>query len=153
MKPKVLLLALFLFAASANAATLQGRCVAVTDGDTIKVQVDTKTIKVRLNGVDAPEKRQAFGAQAKAFTASEVLGKDVTIYTTGKSWDRVLAWVFIDKRSLSREIVAAGCAWWYFKYAPHNTTLATLQAQAKAAKRGLWSEPNPVPPWEFRKAH
>jgi endonuclease YncB( thermonuclease family) len=57
-----------------------------------------------------------------------------------------------DGRSLNQELVRAGLAWWYRQYAPHDTTLAQLEAEARAAKRGLWADAAPVPPWAWRKA-
>jgi endonuclease YncB( thermonuclease family) len=57
-----------------------------------------------------------------------------------------------DGRSLNQELVRAGLAWWSRQYAPHDTTLAQLEAEARAAKRGLWADAAPLPPWEWRKA-
>jgi endonuclease YncB( thermonuclease family) len=59
--------------------------------------------------------------------------------------------VLPDGRNLNRELVQAGLAWWYRKYAPDDRELEKLEAEARSAKRGLWQDPNPVPPWEFRK--
>jgi micrococcal nuclease len=56
-----------------------------------------------------------------------------------------------DGKSLNREMVREGMAWWYRKYAPNDRELATLETEAKAAQRGLWSQPNPIPPWDWRK--
>lgn len=153
MKLKVLFLALVIFlVAGANAATLRGKCVAVTDGDTIKVLVNNQEIKVRLNGVDAPEKKQPFGTQAKKFTSNFCFGKDVVVYSTGNDrYGRTLGWVYVGNRSLSREIVSAGFAWWYRQYAPHNLTLQNAETSARTAKRGLWIDPHAIAPWEWRK--
>lgn len=151
---KVLLLALFFFAASANAATLQGHCVAVTDGDTIKVLVNKQEIKIRLFGIDAPEKKQAFGTQAKKYLSSRVFGKMVKLRVTGKDrYKRSIAWVYVGNHNINAEIIQAGYAWYYQKYAKKYPVLGTYEAQARAAKRGLWSDPHAVAPWEFRKAH
>lgn len=155
---KVLLLALLILAvpthAAAHAATLRGRCVSITDGDTIKVLVDKQVLRIRLNGVDCPEKKQAFGTQATKYTSAWALGRSVTVYSTGTDrYKRTLGWVFIGKRCLNRDLVTAGCAWWYEKYAPDNTTLRDLEAKARAEKRGLWSDPHAVAPWKWRRSH
>lgn len=157
MKLKVLFtwLAVVTVAVMAHAATsttLRGKCTSVTDGDTIKVLVNNQEIKIRLNGIDTPEKKQAFGTQAKNFTSQWAFGKDVVVYQTGTDrYKRVLGWVFIGKRCLNRDLVYNGMAWWYRQYAPKDTNLAALEQSARQARRGLWVDPNPVAPWEWRK--
>jgi micrococcal nuclease len=110
-------------------------------------------VKVRLHGVDTPEKAQAFGTQARKLTGDLVFQRDVTVvvHTTDR-YGRLVGEVLLpDGRSLNQELVKAGMAWWYRQYAPHDTTLAQLEAEARTAKRGLWADANPVPPWEWRK--
>ncbi len=82
-----------------------------------------------------------------------VFGQKVAVNVMDQDrYGRTVAEVILpDGRVLNHELVKAGLAWWYRRYAPEDGTLAQLEANAKAAKRGLWAEPNPVPPWEWRK--
>ena len=143
----------FVFAfGSAAFADFSGRVVGISDGDTIKVLHDGKAERIRLNGIDCPEKAQPFGTKAKQFTSAMVFGKDVTIQVkdTDKYGRTVADVILPDGRSLNRELVAAGLAWWYRKYSK-DESLGQLEAEAKTAKRGLWADPEPVPPWEWRR--
>ena len=130
-----------------------GKVVGVTDGDTITVLHNGKGERVRLHGIDCPEKGQAFGTVAKQFTSALVFGKEVTVTVQDSDkYGRTIGEVtLLDGRVLNHELVKAGLAWWYRKYAPGDTTLEHLEAEARNAKRGLWVDPNPVPPWEWRK--
>lgn len=147
--------AVLLFVAAAPPAqeTFTGKCVGVSDGDTIKAMRGGKAVKVRLYGIDCPERRQAFGTKAKEFTSARVFGKQVQIVVRGKDrYGRTVANIILpDGRSLSHEFVKAGLAWWYRKYAPGDKTLAKLEQEAREAKRGLWTDQEPVPPWGFRR--
>jgi len=129
-----------------------GKTVGVIDGDTIEVMRLGKIEKVRLAGVDCPEKKQAFGTRAKQFTSGLVFGEMVIVKV--ESIDRygnTIGEVFLpDGRSINRELIKEGFAWWYRQYSKDNS-LGILEEEARRAKRGLWVEPNPVPPWEFRK--
>ena len=138
--------ALVPFAVGVNApafADFSGRVVGVSDGDTIKVLHDGKAEKIRLYGVDCPEKGQAFGAKAKQFTSEMVFGKTVTLHVTDTDrYGRTVADVILPGgRVLNRELVAAGLAWWYRKYST-DESLKQLEADARTARRGL----SPIPP-------
>jgi micrococcal nuclease len=139
--------------AAASAAEIQAKVVGIADGDTITVLHEGKQIRVRLHGIDAPESGQAFGARAKQFTSSLAFGQTVTLRDRGHDrYGRLLAEVVLpDGRSLNREIVRAGFAWWFRKYAPSDQELAKLEAEARAERRGLWADPDPVPPWNYRR--
>jgi len=130
-----------------------GRVVRIRDGDSIVVLRDGVGVEVRLDGVDCPELAQAFGRKAKKFTSDLAFGKTVRLDGKGKDrYGRELAEVFLpDDRSLNRELVSAGFAWWYRKYST-DRTLETLERAARTARRGLWADPKPVPPWDFREA-
>ena len=145
----ILILVLF----SIEAASIQGRVIGVTDGDSIKVLVGTQQLKIRLYGIDCPEMHQSFGHKAKKFTANMVFGKEVTLIPRDKDhYGRIVAEVMLDDgTSLSKELLKAGLAWWYRKYAPHDNELGALEAAAKNGKIGLWADPNPVAPWDFRR--
>jgi endonuclease YncB( thermonuclease family) len=128
------------------------RVVGVADGDTITVLDGTTQVKVRLNGIDCPERRQAFGARAKQLTSDLAFGKTVTVRPFGEDrYGRTLGEVVLpDGRVLNQELVAAGIAWHYTQYSK-DETLAKLERRAREARVGLWSEERPVAPWEFRK--
>jgi endonuclease YncB( thermonuclease family) len=129
----------------------EGTVVRVRDGDSIVVKRGGIGIEVRLDGIDCPELAQAFGKKAKNITSGLAFGKTVRLVGKGKDrYDRELAEVFLpDGRSLNRELVAAGFAWWYRKYSK-DRTLEALEQEARKARRGLWADRSPVPPWEFR---
>lgn len=124
----------------------------MSDGDTITVLTSKKKqVKIRLYGIDCPEKKQAFGKKAKKFTSSMVYGKKVTVRkVTRDKYGRVIGWVSINGKSLNKELLKAGFAWHYKRYSS-DTALASLEKRARKAKRGLWADPNPIPPWEYRK--
>ena len=126
--------------------------VSVTDGDTITVLSNSVGEKVRLYGIDYPEKRQPFGKRAKQFTSSLVFEKHVRVEDHGRDrYKRTIGEVVLsDGRNVNHELVKAGLCWWYRKYAPNDKKLEQLEREARAAKRGLWAEPEPIPPWEWR---
>jgi micrococcal nuclease len=131
--------------------TFRGKCIGVFDGDNITVLNSGQRVRVRLYGIDCPESRQAFGTNAKQFTAGLTLGKTVTV--SGKGMDRsgrVLGWVAVGKRNVNSELVKNGLAWWYRALAPRERGLAQLQQRAILANRGLWSSPSVQAPWVFR---
>lgn len=130
-----------------------GKVVGVTDGDTITVLHDRLGEGIRLHGIDCPEKGQAFGQRAKQFTSELAFGKDITVkvYDVDKYGRTIGDVILPDGRNLNQELVRAGMCWWYRKYAPDDEILAQLEASAREAKSGLWVDPNPVPPWEWRR--
>lgn len=134
------------------AEDFSGRVVGISDGDTITVMHDGRPEKVRLNGIDAPEKRQAYGNRAKLFVSALAFGKEVRVDVKGQDrYGRSVATVTLPNgRNLNHEIVKAGLAWWFRKYAPKNKELEALETEAREAKRGLWADRDPVPPWEYR---
>lgn len=138
--------------------------IEVTDGDTLSVvhkgNGNTlsllnkgKKVKIRLNGIDAPEKKQAYGTEAHLHACGLATRQTITVWVGGKDrYGRIIAEVILpDGRSLNHEMVKAGMAWWYRQYAPNDAILAQLEAKAKDEKRGLWSTPDPLAPWEWRK--
>ncbi len=137
---------------SASAEVLKGKVVGITDGDTISVLCDGFVEKIRLTGIDCPEKGQAFGQRAKQFAAELAFGKMVTIqYTKVDRYGRILGDVVLPSgKILNQELIRAGYAWHYKQYSK-DRTLDLLEEQARTARRGLWQDRDPVPPWEFRK--
>jgi len=132
-------------------AVWQGKVVGVSDGDTITVMHHGKGERIRLYGIDCPEKRQAFGKRAKQFTSSMVFGKHVSVKPiTTDRYGRTIAWVYVNGTCLNEELLRAGLAWHYKKYSTERH-LAELENEARAAKTGLWSDPHATPPWDFRR--
>ena len=136
-----------------HADQFTGKVVGISDGDTLSVLREGKAVKVRLHGVDTPEKAQAFGTQARKLTGDLVFQQTVTVAIRDTDrYGRLVGEVLLpDGRSLNQELVKAGMAWWYRQYAPNDTTLAQLEAEARTAKRGLWADAHPIPPWQWRK--
>lgn len=140
-----------LLAGPAAAEEFTGRVVGVTDGDTIKVLHANHSETVRLLGVDAPEKRQAYGDRARRFTSDLAFDRTVIVHATGRDrYGRLLGEVVLpDGRSLNQELVRAGYAWWFRKYS-RDVQLARLEEDARQARRGLWADAAPQAPWEYR---
>jgi micrococcal nuclease len=133
------------------APPFEAKVIAVYDGDTITVRTD-ETIKIRLEGIDAPELKQPFGQASKQALSGLVFGQTVTVKPGKKDrYGRLLARVEIGGKDASLTMVETGMAHWYEQYAKRDTQLQSAQAQAKTARRGLWSDPNVIAPWEFRK--
>ena len=130
---------------------LHGKIVQVKDGDSMVLRTGDDNVGVRTFGVDCPERGMPFSARAKTFTSGLVGNRDVTVVVHDVDrYGRVVGDVKLaDGRSLGRELLREGLAWYYRRYA-NDPDFAKLEADARAAKRGLWSEPNPIPPWKFR---
>jgi endonuclease YncB( thermonuclease family) len=128
-----------------------GRVVGVTDGDTIKVMRAGRAVTVRVHGIDAPEKRQAFGDRARRTTASLVADVTVSVVVRDRDrYGRIVGHVFLPgDRSLARELVGRGMAWVYRKYS-NDAGLRSAELLARMMDFGLWADKAPVPPWEFR---
>jgi len=129
----------------------QARVAEVIAGDLIEVERDGRPVKVRLAGVDCPERGQPYRAEARQFSVRLLQGKVVTVRTAGSTREgHRLGDVFLsDGQGLSRALVAAGLAW--REDGAGDSALEALEAQARQARTGLWSEPSPTPPWTFRR--
>lgn len=129
-----------------------GKVIAVHDGDTISVMHSGRVEKVRLFGIDCPERGQDFGTRAKEFAADFAFGKIAEVSPVDRDqYSRTVAWVSVEGKSLNKELVKAGLAWWYRRHAEDAIELMDLECEARKNKVGLWSRPNPVPPWKFRR--
>jgi micrococcal nuclease len=147
--------ALFLLAVSGagTAETFIAQVIAVLDGDTVMVLHASRKTTLRLAGIDAPEKQQAFGRESRDALAALVLRKEVRVTTrTVDEYGRVVADLQAGNINVNEEQLRRGMAWEYSRYHSDKTLIA-LQADAQRARRGLWAQANPAPPWEFRKAH
>jgi micrococcal nuclease len=133
----------------------RGKVVAVQDGDTITVLHNENPIKVRLYGIDCPEKRQAFGTRAKQFTSGLVFGKVVHVETVDVDrYGRTVGIVSLaDGTVVNQETIRAGFAWVYPYYCKRPICLEWIRLEGKAGteKEGLWKDESPVPPWEWRR--
>ena len=133
--------------------TFTSTVLSVSEGDTLTVLANNKPERVRLISIDCPENDQPFGRQATQLTTQLALEKVVTITDLGRDkYHWLLGDVVLpDGRVLNRELVREGFCWWYRKYAPGDTVLEGLEKEAREAKKGLWADPQPVPPWDWRK--
>lgn len=134
----------------------QDKVVGISDGDTIIIMHEGKGEKIRIYGIDTPEMGQAYGRKAKQFTSQMVFGKIVEVKPVTKDkYGRTVGLVKITDMDLSEELVKAGFAWVYTKYcdAPKCRDWVVLEKNAKEKNIGLWSESNPVAPWEYRKSN
>ena len=138
-------------AAQEPGTSFTGKVVAVKDGDTVDVLRYGRAVTVRLHGIDAPEMNQPFGRGAKQAASRYVFGKAARVEVTDVDrYGRAVGRVEVQGGSLGQMLVRAGLAWWYRRYAPRDGELERLERQARNARRGLWSRPNPTPPWDWR---
>src|SRR5678815_5935362 len=127
-------------------ADFTGPVISVLDGDTIEVLHNQHPERIRLSGIDCPEKGQAFGTRAKQAASALVFGRDVILQTHSQDkYNRTLADVFLrDGTNVNRTLVKDGWCWWYRKYAPGNVILEELERRARGAGLGLWADPTPI---------
>lgn len=150
---------LLLLAVSAHAETIAGRVVAIADGDTLTVlDALNQQHKIRLAGIDAPEKAQAFGDRSKQNLSAIVFNRTVSVeWDKQDRYGRTVGKVIVNGVDANLEQIKAGMAWWYEKYrkeqsATDQRIYEQTELQAKAQRVGLWRDANPTPPWEFRHA-
>jgi micrococcal nuclease len=131
---------------------LNGKAISISDGDTFKLLMEgDETIRVRLHGVDAPEKGQDYGTQAKQLLSDLIFSKNVAVIQKSKDrYGRIVGIVYADGVNVNEELLADGMVWHYTTY-DKNENWAALQREARVNKRGLWSKPYPTPPWQWRK--
>lgn len=137
---------------TAAAQIVKGQVVYVSDGDTFHLLSENgEKIKIRVAEIDCPERAQAYGLEAKEFVMNEVKGQTVELVIIGTDrFERPLGRVLYGGKDLSEELVKHGFAWHYKQYSS-DKQLAKLEQEARAKKVGLWKDPSPVAPWEFRK--
>jgi len=153
-----LLISILLLANVAIGSTLEGRVVGVADGDTVTVLDSSNTqFKIRLMGIDAPEKKQAFGNRSKEALSHLIFNKLVTIeYHKKDKYGRTVGKIMVEGVDANLEQVKAGMAWHYKKYQKEQSvddraSYAEAEDVARAGKIGLWLDDNPMPPWVWRK--
>jgi endonuclease YncB( thermonuclease family) len=166
---KTLLLALLLLPLATAAETLAGRVVKIVDGDTVYVlDADQEQHKIRLEGIDAPERGQPFGTKSKERMADRVAGREVEVdWYKEDRWGRLIRTVWVATPECRQvtcpktldaglALITAGLAWYFKRYAHEQSEeererYAFAEEEARARKVGLWRDPNPVPPWEWRR--
>jgi len=131
----------------------KAQVIAVSDGDTITVRTQNSKQKIRLFGVDCPEKLQPYGRAATLLTQKLAYRKLVKITPLQTDrYGRTVAYVALpDGSKLNYELVSSGLAWWSKQYAPEEMQIATREIQARLKGIGLWQDISPIPPWDFRK--
>lgn len=134
--------------------TLAALClvVGISDGDSIKVRCDQQPEeRVRLTQIDTPERGQAFGAKAKQALSDLLFGEHVHLVREGKDrYGRTLGSTYLEDEHINFAMVRKGMAWCYRAYLTDPSCLP-IEAAAQRARAGLWSDPEPVPPWEYRR--
>jgi endonuclease YncB( thermonuclease family) len=143
---------------SSGRQELPGRVVTIVDGDTITILDSANTQhRIRLQGIDAPESHQAFGEQSRLSLSEMISGKDVRVsYQKIDQYGRLVGKILLDGKDINLEQVKAGMAWHYKFYEDEQTpedreAYAKAEAEARAARRGLWQDSNPIEPYQFRK--
>lgn len=125
--------------------------VGISDGDTLTARCDTETVKIRLAEIDAPEKKQAFGNRSKQSLSDLCFKSQAEIRPEKRDrYGRTVARVSCNGIDVSQHQASKGMAWAYTKYLT-DPSIKDAEAQARAAKRGLWADPHAVPPWDWRK--
>jgi len=139
--------------------TFSGRVVSIEDGDTIILLDDAnRSYKIRLQGIDAPEGKQAFGDRSRQNLADEVFGKQVNVeWEKRDQYGRVVGKVLLDGRDVCLDQIRTGLAWHYKYYqneqsAEDRKMYADAEEEARTARRGLWVDTDPTPPWDFRRS-
>ncbi len=131
---------------------LFGTVIKIVDGDTFDLLTkENISIRIRMNGIDCPERKQDFYQAAKDALDLLVFKREVQLVTYGKDRNkRVIADVFISGENINLTMIKSGYAWHYKKYSS-DSSFAKAEDLAKATKRGLWQMEHPVAPWEFRR--
>lgn len=132
---------------------ITARVVGVTDGDTVTVlEAGSNNRKIRLHGIDTPERGQPHYRQAKNALADMIAGETVGIGVVDTDrYGRTVGVIYFGGQNINVALVRDGHAWWYRQYAQYDRQLQAAEAQAKSAGLGLWQDTDPVPPWEWRR--
>ncbi len=143
---------ILLFCTYANSLELVGKVIKVSDGDTVTILTEDKVShKIRLNDIDAPEKKQPFGNKSRDNLASYIAGEIVTVkYKSKDKYGRILGTIYFENLDINLQQIKNGYAWVYKQYSK-NQTYYQEEQKAKELKKGLWIEKNAIAPWEFRK--
>ena len=152
------LIPLLLASGCLHAEQITGKVISVADGDTVTLLDATKQQhKIRLSGIDAPEKAQPFGQRSKQYLSDLVYGREI-VTECGKvdRYQRRVCKIMLNGRDVNLQQIEAGLAWWYRKYSAEQPsgdrlTYETAEIEARNNRRGLWRDTEPMPPWDWRK--
>ncbi len=132
---------------------ITGKVVRIVDGDTVHVfEGEGVQTKIRLHGIDTPERAQPYYRTARDALDEMIAGKQVGVQVIDTDrYGRTVGVIYLDGRNINLAMVQGGHAWWYRKYAKYDRALQEAEKEARAASRGLWADPDSVPPWEWRR--
>lgn len=132
---------------------ITGRVVRVADGDTVSVlDANKKQHKIRLYGIDTPESDQAHGKKSRRALADLVANEQVgVVVVETDDYGRSVGTLYHNGVHINAQMVRSGNAWWYRHYAPHSRLLSSAEKSAREASLGLWADPDPIPPWDWRR--
>jgi endonuclease YncB( thermonuclease family) len=151
-----LLVSMTLLASNAYAEVTTGKVIGVSDGDTLTILVDRREVKIRISGIDAPEKNQPFGQASKQHMSNCAFGKQVVVeWHKVDRYGRTIGKVLSDEIDCGLSQVEAGLAWHYKAYVKEQTPddkrkYGNAETRARAESKGLWKDEKPTPPWDFR---
>jgi endonuclease YncB( thermonuclease family) len=153
LRPGVLVLLLAAFAPAAMATDITGKIVAIADGDTLTIlDANNRQTKIRLHQIDAPEKKQDYGQSSKQSLSDLAYGKQARVEVADiDRYGRSVGTVWVAGQNINLEQVKRGMAWRYLQYS-HDPAYGVAEQTARENRIGLWQQPNPIPPWEFRHA-
>lgn len=142
------------FSLLAHGETINGRVVGISDGDTLTILHASNTqFKIRLAAIDAPEKAQAFGQRGKQKLSDLCFGKNASINVVSMDrYGRGVGDIVCAGINANQAMIESGLAWVYRKYDKGHEYLYAIEKEAKNARRGLWTDTNPIAPWDWRKA-
>jgi micrococcal nuclease len=137
---------------SVNNPEQTGKVIKIIDGDTFDMLTKEKnTLRIRMNGIDCPERKQDFYQSAKNALAGYIFNKEVKLFITGRDRSkRIIATVYCNGENINLAMIKNGYAWHYKKYST-DSVYAEAEQQARFARKGLWRMEHPVAPWNFRK--
>jgi len=148
----MLLMAVFPVEMQSQRQEITGKVVGVADGDTFTLLRGREQVRVRLEGIDCPEKGQPFGTQARTALSDMIFGRELRVEQTDiDRYGRIIGRVYLsDGRSVNHELLRRGLAWHYKRYSK-DAEYARLEEAARKGRIGLWADVRPVAPWEWRK--
>lgn len=152
MRKIVILLMSLLIITFSFASTIRGKVIKVSDGDTITILKNNEKTKIRLYGIDAPEKAQNYGIKSLDVLNKMIFNKIVEVEVKSKDrYGRTVGVIYFNNININLYMVETGNAWWYKQYAKNEIEYKKAEESAKERKIGLWNESNFLSPWEYRK--
>lgn len=151
---KILFSLILFFSALAHGETINGRVVGISDGDTLTLLDASNTqFKIRLAAIDAPEKAQPFGQRGKQKLSEICYGKNASVNVVSTDrYGRTVGDIDCAGINANQAMIQSGLAWVYRKYDKGHEYLYAFEEEARNSRHGLWADPNPIAPWDWRKA-